>query len=47
VALCGQPARGKLAITKAKRDQANADVDVDPEWPRLLWNLVDQEPKGA
>jgi hypothetical protein len=22
-------------------------VDVDPEWPRLLWNLVDQEPKGA
>ena len=28
-------------------DQANADVDVDPEWPRLPRNLVDQEPKGA
>jgi hypothetical protein len=32
---------------QSERDQANADVDVDPEWPRLPRNLVDQEPKGA
>ena len=33
--------------SQSEIDQANADVDVDPEWPRLPRNLVEQKPKGA